>query len=81
MKNEEISTCSVEGWQVGLIASTQSVIFRIDYSTHALQSGLAPDQTPALVLTAQAAIELSEALQRNARAAMLGSHGAGQTKH
>jgi hypothetical protein len=81
MNNKEISTCTVEGWKIGLMTSTQSVIFQLDYSVHALQSASAPSQTPTLVLTAQAAIELSEALLRNAHAAMQGSHGAGHLKH
>jgi hypothetical protein len=81
MKNEELPTCPVEGWDIGLAKGMQSVIFRLTYSAHPLQSADAPIQTPTMALNAQIAIELSEALKKYALLAMQGSHGDGLTKH
>jgi BssS protein family len=81
MKNEEIATCPVAGWEIGPVQAMQSVMVRLDYLTHAMQSADAPNHTPTLVLTAQAALELGEALKKHAQLAMQGSQGAGLPKH
>ena len=80
MKKEEMASCPVVGWDIG-VANMQSVIFRLTYSAHALQSGDAPIQTPTMVLSAQIALELSEALKKHAALAMQAPHGDGLTKH
>lgn len=81
MKKEEAITCPVEGWDIGLVKGMQSVIFRLTYSAHALQRGDAPIQTPTMVLTAQIALDLSEALKKHEQLALQEPHGDGHTKH
>ena len=81
MKENELPTCPVAGWEIGPVQAMQSVVMRIDYLTHPMQPASAANQTPTLVLTAQAAIELSEALRKHAQLAMQGSHGDGLQKH
>ena len=71
MNEEEIGLAPVAGWEVAPIAQMQAVIFRLDYLTHVTQKPDEAQQTPRMVLTAAAALELSEALKKHAELVML----------
>ena len=79
--SEEIPLAPVTGWQIAPISAYQAVMLRLDFLTHAMQQPDEAQQTPHLALTAEQALELSEALKKHAALAMQGTLGAGLPKH